>query len=183
MRGSDVYIIKTWSKKWPEGWGERDEDSDRSSTTHPTKTALTGQTNFSRIKAFQIVEHISVGQKDPSPGPLGREPAGDGAPSTMLVKAHVTMPADTTTFLGVCLVAQWCPALCNPVNCSLPGSSVNRILQARILKWIALSFFKGILAARFFTKVPPIFLWLYLNKITDSWVSPSPLLNDPDQHS
>ena len=113
-------------------------------TLHGTKTVLTSQTDFSRIKAFQIVEHISVGQKDPSPGPLGREPAGDGAPSTMLVKAHVTMPADTTTFLGVCLVAQWCPALCNPVNCSLPGSSVNRILQARILKWIALSFFKGI---------------------------------------
>ena len=30
-------------------------------------------------------------------------------------------------------VAQACPALCSPVDCSLPGSSVHSILQARIL--------------------------------------------------
>ena len=34
-----------------------------------------------------------------------------------------------------CLVAQLCPALCNPRDCSLPGSSVHGILQARILEW------------------------------------------------
>ena len=33
---------------------------------------------------------------------------------------------------------QLCPTLCNPVNCSLPGSSVCGILQARILEWVAL---------------------------------------------
>ena len=33
-----------------------------------------------------------------------------------------------------------CPTLCDPMNCSLPGSSVHGILQARILKWIAISF-------------------------------------------
>ena len=32
------------------------------------------------------------------------------------------------------LVAQLCPALCNPLDCSLPGSSVHGILQARILR-------------------------------------------------
>ena len=32
---------------------------------------------------------------------------------------------------------QSCPALCNPKDCSLPGSSVHGILQARILEWIA----------------------------------------------
>ena len=32
-------------------------------------------------------------------------------------------------------VAQSCPTLCNPVDCSLPGSSVHGILQARILEW------------------------------------------------
>ena len=30
--------------------------------------------------------------------------------------------------------------LCNPKNCSLTGSSVNGILQSRILKWVAISF-------------------------------------------
>ena len=37
-------------------------------------------------------------------------------------------------------VAQSCPTLCNPVDCSLPGSFVQGILQARILKWIAIPF-------------------------------------------
>ena len=32
-----------------------------------------------------------------------------------------------------CLVAQSCLTLCNPMDCSLPGYSVHRILQARIL--------------------------------------------------
>ena len=41
------------------------------------------------------------------------------------------------------LVAQPCPTLCNPMDCSLPGSSVHGILQARILEWIAIPFFRG----------------------------------------
>ena len=41
------------------------------------------------------------------------------------------------------LVAQSCPTLCNPVDCSLPGSSVHAILQARILEWIAILFSSG----------------------------------------
>ena len=32
-----------------------------------------------------------------------------------------------------------CPTLHNPMDCSLPGSSVHGILQARILKWVAMS--------------------------------------------
>ena len=38
-----------------------------------------------------------------------------------------------------CLVAKSCPALSNPMDCSLPGSSVHGILQARILEWVATS--------------------------------------------
>ena len=38
------------------------------------------------------------------------------------------------------LVAQACLAVWDSINCSLPGSSVHGILQARILKWIANSF-------------------------------------------
>ena len=36
-------------------------------------------------------------------------------------------------------VAQSCPTLCNPVDCSLPGFSVHGILQARILEWVTIS--------------------------------------------
>ena len=41
------------------------------------------------------------------------------------------------------LVTQPCPALCDPKNCSLPGSSVHGILQASILKWVAILFSRG----------------------------------------
>ena len=40
-------------------------------------------------------------------------------------------------------VAQSCPTLCNPMDCSLAGSSVNGILQATILQWVAVPFFRG----------------------------------------
>ena len=33
---------------------------------------------------------------------------------------------------------QSCPALCDPMGCSPPGSSVRGILQARILEWVAM---------------------------------------------
>ena len=36
-----------------------------------------------------------------------------------------------------------CPTLCNPVDCSLPGSSVHGIVQARILEWVAMPSSRG----------------------------------------
>ena len=41
------------------------------------------------------------------------------------------------------LVSQSCRTLWNPVDCSLPGSSVHGILQARLLEWVAISFSRG----------------------------------------
>ena len=41
------------------------------------------------------------------------------------------------------LVAQSCLTLCDPMVCSPPGSSVHRILKARILEWVAIPFSKG----------------------------------------
>ena len=37
-------------------------------------------------------------------------------------------------------VAQLCPTLRNPMDCSLPGSSVHGIFQARVLEWVAIAF-------------------------------------------
>ena len=39
-------------------------------------------------------------------------------------------------------VTQLCPTLCDPMDCSLPGSSVHGIFQAIVLEWIAISFSK-----------------------------------------
>ena len=40
-------------------------------------------------------------------------------------------------------VAQSCPTLFDPMDCSLPGSSLHGILQARVLEWVAISFSRG----------------------------------------
>ena len=48
--------------------------------------------------------------------------------------------------LSVCVYAeslQSCPTLCDPIVCSPPGSSVHRILQARILAWVAMPSSRG----------------------------------------
>ena len=41
---------------------------------------------------------------------------------------------------GSCLVIQSCPTLCDPMDCSPPGSFLHGILQTRILEWVAISF-------------------------------------------
>ena len=48
--------------------------------------------------------------------------------------------------LCVCLLAtQSCPPLCDPMDCSPPGSSVHGgVLQTRILEWVAIPFSRGI---------------------------------------
>ena len=40
-------------------------------------------------------------------------------------------------------VTKSCPTLCDTMDCSLPGSSVHGLLQARILEWVAISFPRG----------------------------------------
>ena len=40
-------------------------------------------------------------------------------------------------------VAQSCPTLCDPMGCSLPGSSVHGLFQAIVLEWIAISISRG----------------------------------------
>ena len=41
------------------------------------------------------------------------------------------------------LVARSCPALCDPMDCSLPDSSVPEILQGRMPQWVAILFSRG----------------------------------------
>ena len=59
-----------------------------------------------------------------------------------MISSHDVTNASTHCF---CLeseseVAQSCLTLCDPMDCSLPGSSVHGVLQARTLEWAAISF-------------------------------------------
>ena len=53
-------------------------------------------------------------------------------------------------------VTQSCLTLCNRMECSPPGCSVNGVLQARILEWVAISFSRGSSQPRGRTQVPHI---------------------------
>ena len=63
-------------------------------------------------------------------------------------------------------VAQSCPTLCDPMDCSLPGSSVHGILQARVLEWGAIAFsmflyWQGLFPFSFFQEFFFIFAFLF----------------------
>ena len=64
--------------------------------------------------------------------------------------------AKNWTWLKWLEVAQSCLTLCDPMDCSLSGFSVHGISQARVLEWIAISFFRGSSWPRDWTKVSHI---------------------------
>ena len=78
------------------------------------------------------------------------------------------LTAMVVTGIYVYVHVQSCPTLCHPKDCSLPGSSVHRISQARTLKYVAISSYRGFswlrdgthiscvfcIAGRFFTSEP-----------------------------
>ena len=53
---------------------------------------------------------------------------------------HVILPVHS---MRMCLVTWSCPTLCDLMDCSLLGSFVHEILQARILEWVAIPFYRG----------------------------------------
>ena len=53
---------------------------------------------------------------------------------------------NSKSFAGICCccsVAKSCPTLSDPMDCSLPGSSVHGIIQAKILEWVAILSSRG----------------------------------------
>ena len=65
-----------------------------------------------------------------------------------------------------CCCAQSYLTLCDPMDCSPPGSSVRGILQARILEWIVFSFSRGIFPMQ--ASIPHL-LCLYRRMILYCW--------------
>ena len=56
----------------------------------------------------------------------------------------------------LCLVAQSCLTLCDPMDCSPPGSSVHGILQARTLGWVAIPSSRGFRNPGIKPRYPPL---------------------------
>ena len=68
----------------------------------------------------------------------------------------IGVPISSGNVEWVSEVAQSCLTLCNPMDCSLPGSSVHGIFQASILEWVAIFFSRGSSQPRDWTQVSRI---------------------------
>ena len=64
-----------------------------------------------------------------------------------------SMPPGKPSLLKWSEVAQLCLTLCNPMDCSLPGFSIQGIFQARVLEWVAISLSRGSSQPRDWTRV------------------------------
>ena len=87
-----------------------------------------------------------------SPSVILREKRDSERTVTALLR-RTSEPGSIKTAKKKSEVAQSCLTLCDPVDCSPPGSSVYGILQARILEWVAISFSRGSSQPRDWTRV------------------------------
>ena len=56
---------------------------------------------------------------------------------------NIVMQAPIAQLKSESEVSQSCLTLCDPIDSSLPGSSLHGILQAKVLEWVAISFSRG----------------------------------------
>ena len=75
--------------------------------------------------------------------PGGEKPGGNRCCDMGIPACTPAHPNPSTVPFEASVHTQSCLTFCDPMNCSLPGSSVQGILQARILEWVDISFFKG----------------------------------------
>ena len=94
-------------------------------------------------------------------------------PSILIIESNILNYSLTKAVFNLflccavlCVVTQSCPTLCHLMDCSLPGSSVHGILQARILEWVAMPSSRESSLIRDWTRSFAL--------QADSWLSESP---------
>ena len=92
------------------------------------------------VQAIVVRQWTQWTQMDRSvqPNAITKKPAqqdGNDVPSTS--------PMAPWTQVCKCQSLQSCPVLCNPLDCSPPGSTVHGISQAGVLEWAAISSYRG----------------------------------------
>ena len=115
-----------------------------------TRARCAMKTNFNSFLKFKIFGHPTWfwGSLVPQSG-IKPRPMAVKASSSILWTAR-EIPKTNLLFWGFTILRESesashlvCPALCDPIHCSPPGSSVYGILQARILEWVAIPFSWG----------------------------------------
>ena len=77
----------------------------------------------------------------------------------------------------MCIHAQSCPVLCDPMDCSPPGSSVHGLLQARIPEWAAMPSSRGSSQPRDQTQVSCTGKWIFTTEPPGSPVAATVIRN------
>ena len=102
--------------------------------------------------------------------PRGSSQPRDGTWVSHIVGRRFTIWAtrEVTLLLkyGLCLITQSCLTLCDPMDCSLPASSVRGDLQARILEWVAYPSSRGSSQPRNWTEISCI-----VDRLFTSWAT------------
>ena len=100
---------------------------------HPMDCSLPGSSVHGIFQA-RILEWVAI----PFSRGCSRPGIEPGFPAFRQILYHLSHQGNP--YNRICAKSlQSCPTLCNPMDCSLPGSSVHGILQARILEWVAVS--------------------------------------------
>ena len=95
------------------------------------RTLLEGRCHWQPRGPCEVSDHYSIGFKAVT---------GNSHKVAAFLHAQIWLLGEQKVKV---LVAQSCPTLCDPVDCNPPESFVHGILQARILEWVAFSFFRG----------------------------------------
>ena len=74
--------------------------------------------------------------------PIGGRPLGSPVPGILNTGAGCHFLLQCMKVKSESKVTQSCPTLSDPMDCSLPGSSIHGIFQARVLEWAAIAFSK-----------------------------------------
>ena len=147
------YIVATSMNIWNRGTGAQSQLSD-SSQCSPAE--LIGSSAASRQKSPPLLGLVPLSwdrsvasllgsQRSVSSGALTKCSDSSSPPLLLLFLEMLS----SMCLLGYLChfpyvkIAQSCPTLCNPTDCSPPGFSVHGILQARILEWVIVPFSKG----------------------------------------
>ena len=90
-----------------------------------------------------LVTLWSLAHQAPLSMGFSKEEYWSGWPFSFLDLPDPGIKPATVSLVQFSSVTQSCPTLCDPMDCSPPGSSVHGILQGRILEWVAMPFSKG----------------------------------------
>ena len=100
--------------------------------TDSLSAELQGKPKNTGVSSLSLLQHIFPSQE-----------SNWGLPHTGRILYRLSSQGSQKHQWGVVSVAQPCPTLCDPMDCSPPGSSVRGILQARILEWVAMPSSRG----------------------------------------